>query len=534
MHRKRPSTGHRVLYGFRSLLFFLVLLGITPGTLVAALESWKIVGPRGESVIEARRERGVLYLRLDELVPYLGGRFLRVTEDDRMLRVDIRDHEILLSAGQSLFNLDGQVVTLIHPVLSTREGWWVPVEWLREVARRIDQLPLAVFPGGHRIALGREHVIPVTLKVQPQATLTRIVLQSPRPLIYQLRRREDGLFVEIQNPDAILPGLPPKVSDRRLEALEIEPGGRRPGLRLKFDPAKYHYRAYTLENPFRFIIDVAEAFNLPENPPETAAVPGPPPATSSPNRRGGNEFDVVVLDPGHGGGDTGTVGPHGVMEKEVTLAVARRLQRYLEARLGVKVFLTRQGDQDVDLDQRTAIANGYNADLFISIHANSALRGRAKGAETYYMSTDWIDEESRRHLKRAEPGAFSRQTGGGDDVLQLILWDLAQTAYLEESGRFAKIIQSTLNSALGISNRGVKQAPFRVLMGARMPAVLIEVGFLDNPDEEKLLKNPVYQDKLARAIYQSVERYVQHIRSLVSPRERPEDTVTSGMPESPR
>jgi len=229
-------------------------------------------------------------------------------------------------------------------------------------------------------------------------------------------------------------------------------------------------------------------------------------------------INVVVIDPGHGGSETGTVSPTGIMEKDVTLSIARLLKHLLEGRLGLQVWLTREDDRAVDLDTRTAIANNLHADLFISIHANAAMRGRATGAETYYLSTDWLDEETRKRLSASEPGAFApRGPSNSQDPLALILWDMAQIAYLEESSRLAQTIQQTLNQELGLPDRGVKQAPFRVLMGAQMPAVLVEVGFLDNPEEARRLADGKYQTRLAEALYRSIERYLLTRQALQAP-----------------
>jgi N-acetylmuramoyl-L-alanine amidase len=230
------------------------------------------------------------------------------------------------------------------------------------------------------------------------------------------------------------------------------------------------------------------------------------------------EIDVGVIDPGHGGNETGTVSPTGIMEKDVTLSIARLLKHLLESRLGLQVMLTREDDRTVDLDTRTAMANNLHADLFISIHANAAMRGRATGAETYYLSTDWLDEETRKRLSASEPGAFApRGSSHPSDPLALILWDMAQIAYLEESSRLAQTIQQTLNQELGLPDRGVKQAPFRVLMGAQMPAVLVEVGFLDNPEEARRLADGKYQTRLAEALYRSIERYLLTRSALRDP-----------------
>jgi len=219
---------------------------------------------------------------------------------------------------------------------------------------------------------------------------------------------------------------------------------------------------------------------------------------------------VIVLDPGHGGVEPGAIGPSGVQEKDLTLDLARRLKALLEKQ-GTTVVLTRDDDRVLPLDDRTAIANRNRAILFISIHLNASKRKTAFGAETYYLSTSATDAEART-LAGLENKAYEPPEGGAavtpanppDHGLELILWDLAQNGFLAESSRLAEAIQTELNATTGVRDRGVRQAPFRVLMGATMPAILVEAGFISNPEEEKRFKDDAYKDKIVEAIARAV------------------------------
>lgn len=216
---------------------------------------------------------------------------------------------------------------------------------------------------------------------------------------------------------------------------------------------------------------------------------------------------TIVIDPGHGGSEVGAVGPNGVTEKAVVLDIARRLRDRIVQRLGLDVFLTRDADVDLPLELRTAFANNHRADLFLSIHAN-AYRGRGvRGAETFFLSDRATDDESRRLAALENDVLDLERAAPGDTGLQLLLWDMAQTLYLRESGILAEMIQEQLNILAGTPNRGIKQAPFRVLMGAMMPAVLVEVGFLSNAEEEALLASPDYRHQVADALFESLDRY---------------------------
>ena len=231
-------------------------------------------------------------------------------------------------------------------------------------------------------------------------------------------------------------------------------------------------------------------------------------------------FRTIVIDPGHGGSEIGTVGPTGVTEKAVALNIAQRLHDLIEERLGLDARLTRESDVDRDLEQRTAFANNLKANVFVSIHAN-AYRGKGvHGAETFFLSDQATDDDARR-LAALENDALDLQgPASGDSGLQMLLWDMAQTKHLFESSVLAEMIQVRLNDLAGTTDRGVKQAPFRVLKGANMPAVLVEVGFLSNPDEERLLADPQYRQRIAEQLYESLNQYRRRQTQLIGGSQR--------------
>ena len=236
---------------------------------------------------------------------------------------------------------------------------------------------------------------------------------------------------------------------------------------------------------------------------------------------------VIVLDPGHGGTETGAVGSSGLTEKTVSLDIARRLRQLIEARLGFRVILTREDDRDMPLDARTELANFQRAALFVSIHAN-AYRGRlVSGPETYFLSENTTADQTRTLEEHAEVTAEEMAEATEDQTeaeslpedpeLQLLLWDMAQTMHLRESSALADLIQRELNLLSNNPGRGVKQAPFRVLGGATMPAVLVEVGFLSNPDDESRLGTSGYRQAVAEALYRSLSRFRRRLASLSVP-----------------
>jgi N-acetylmuramoyl-L-alanine amidase len=212
---------------------------------------------------------------------------------------------------------------------------------------------------------------------------------------------------------------------------------------------------------------------------------------------------TVVVDAGHGGADYGARA-NGVTEKDLALAVSRELARELRRR-GLEVVLTRTRDEFVPLARRTEIANRARADLFLSIHANSAPRASTRGGETYFLSVEASDEEARR-VALVENDVFEQEGAVPDssDVVGQILGDLIRTEHLRGSSEIAAALQRRL-AALDPPGRGVKQAPFVVLMGVNMPAALIEIGFLTHPAEARRLAGRAHQRALARALAQAVE-----------------------------
>jgi N-acetylmuramoyl-L-alanine amidase len=238
---------------------------------------------------------------------------------------------------------------------------------------------------------------------------------------------------------------------------------------------------------------------------EPSAAPSGTPSAAPPETAGAPGIRTVVIDPGHGGGEVGAMGPGGTLEKDVTLAIARKLRAGLVNTLGLQAFLTRDRDQELPLDDRAAYANNYKADLFVSIHANASRATGAHGSEVYFLSYHATDDDSRRVASIEGEAAARGGPAGGD--LALILWDMAQTEHLEESSALASRLQEELAEVTGSQGRGVKQAPFRVLVGASMPAVLVEVAFISNSEEEKLLTSDAYQAKIASALARGIARY---------------------------
>jgi len=220
----------------------------------------------------------------------------------------------------------------------------------------------------------------------------------------------------------------------------------------------------------------------------------------------GLKIGKIVIDPGHGGHDTGTIGPNGLLEKDLVLDVAKRLGRLLETRLGAEVVYTRQDDTFIPLETRTAIANRERADLFISVHANSSHDSDARGVETYYLnftSSPEALEVAARENAVSEKSIYE---------LQDLVKKIALKEKIEESREFASNVQESLYGGLslrtaGVRNRGIKKAPFIVLIGANMPSILAEISFVSNPADERKLQTAEHRQRIAESLYQGVSKY---------------------------
>ncbi len=219
------------------------------------------------------------------------------------------------------------------------------------------------------------------------------------------------------------------------------------------------------------------------------------------------EFKTIVIDAGHGGKDPGAVGYRGTKEKDIALDVAKRLEKKLSKNMNVKIIMTREEDIFLRLSERTKIANESNGNLFISIHTNAAEDRRASGFETFLIGPNKNEAAVRVAARENAVLELEGITGKKLSNEDLIQATIAQSAFASKSEQFASMVQKEIKKRVQSKDRGVKQAGFYVLMGASMPNVLVELGFISNPSEEKKLRSPQYRDQLASAIYRAVEQY---------------------------
>ncbi len=286
------------------------------------------------------------------------------------------------------------------------------------------------------------------------------------------------------------------------------------------------YKIFPLSDPARLVIDVRgdRPMEISRLEPSITAMPESAVApklddqqtaaekkSRPPKKPTISKIRRIVIDPGHGGHDPGAVGPNGIQEKDVVLAIGLRLREMFKEELGVDVIMTRSTDVFIPLEERTAIANKVGADLFLSVHANAAPNRSAAGIETYYLNL--AKTEKVAQLAAKENGTSLEKVS----VLQAILFDLMANYKLNDSAHLADEVQKSLHKKIrtrhsDVKNLGVKQGPFYVLVGASMPSILVETAFLSNATEENRLKDPAYQDMAAEGILDGVRSYITSLK----------------------
>ncbi len=347
------------------------------------------------------------------------------------------------------------------------------------------------------------------------ADYSRVVLDLSRKVKYKahvlkpLKGKPPRLYIDLK-PARISPYLKPVIPVKDGLLKQIRFGQyRKDTVRVVLDLASLTtYRVFFLDEPARLVVDL-----IGKETKKKKACPSPPKIINgdiSLAQQLGLCIRRVVIDPGHGGKDPGCRNRR-LKEKDIVLKVAKRLAQKLKTKLGCQVILTRERDVFIPLEQRTAIANMKKADLFVSIHVNSSPSRRAYGIETYYLN--FASDEEAMRVAAVENAASTRSLSELQDLLKGILLNTK----LEESRRLAEEVQRSLVRTLGrryrrIKNRGVRTAPFVVLIGTRMPAILVEIGFLSNPMEKRRLQDPRYLDWVAEGIARGIVSYVKEMK----------------------
>jgi N-acetylmuramoyl-L-alanine amidase len=377
------------------------------------------------------------------------------------------------------------------------------VEFIGRALAPIYDTPLELRKASRLVLRGRIRAPRVVVRHEVAGTQARVTLDISPVTTHQVS--QDGTRIVVRfEADLLDATLPPFQTQGVVQRIAIEGSS----VVLETGPRFGSLRAADSSggpDTTRLVLDLFAAADPSTAAPATGVAPSAPEAPPAPPLPTPSHVRTIVLDPGHGGSEDGAKGAKGTLEKAVTLAAARRLKAVLETRLGARVLLTRDDDRAVPLDERAAFANNNKADLFISLHANASLRRTAAGAEVFYLTLDRADEEARRVAE--SEGVAMPVFGGGSREIDVILWEMAQSQHLARSADFARVVETHLRGAVPISPRAIQQAPFRVLVGANMPAVLIEMGYISNPEQESAMAAAPFQARLAQAIADAVATF---------------------------
>jgi N-acetylmuramoyl-L-alanine amidase len=442
------------------------------------------------------------YVAVDDLAPIFG---TTAREAAGGLTLAVRGRTIVLTADQSVVSVGGRLVSLPNPTLRRDGRWFVPVDFLpRGLALALDT-PMDLRRPSRLLVVGLLRVPRVVARIDAGSTSTAVTFEITPVTPTRVNSEQGRLVVQFDADalDLVLPTVSPQGFLAGLSAADTPAS-----VTLTLGPRFGAYRSSTSQpdaGSARLRIDLLPAAT--DLTPAPSAPPPPPldlrpsvtPTVPSTGLR------TVVIDPGHGGDELGAQGPGGMLEKDVALAISKRLRTLIESRLGLRVFLTREDDRTLSLDERAAFANNHQADVFLSVHANAAVRPAMRGAEVYYLSVERADAEARRRAD--DTAAALPALGGGTRTIDLILWETAQARFMEQSATLADLIQQSLATRVEMSPRAVQQAPFRVLVGANMPAALVEIGYLSNPDQERQLAAPAFQDAVAESLFDALSRF---------------------------
>jgi N-acetylmuramoyl-L-alanine amidase len=428
------------------------------------------------------------------------------------LTINVNNQTIVLTAQQPLASVAGRMISL--PAAPVHEGrtWLVPVDFVSRALAPIFGSPLELRKPSRLILVGDVRMPRIAGRVEALGTVTRVTFEVAPSTPHSVTQDGGRLLVRFEADalDAQLPAPPSAAGNDVVQA--VRPGDQPTTIALDLGPRFASFRSSDQQIPggaTRIVIDLtAQTETAPTPGAPTPTPPTPPPAAETPplldlSTAGG--LRTIVIDPGHGGNENGARGEKGTLEKNITLSVARRLKGALEGRLGVRVLLTRDDDQTLPLDQRAAVANNNKADLFISLHANASVRSAISGAEVFYLSLAEYGDEAQRAA--AGGGESLPVLGGGSREIEVILWEMAQARYIDQSATFARAVEAALREKITMSRRPIQQAPFRVLGGANMPAILVEMGFLSNAQQEQQLVGDDYQNVIVQQLVEGIVRF---------------------------
>jgi N-acetylmuramoyl-L-alanine amidase len=412
---------------------------------------------------------------------------------------------IVLTPDQALASVGGRLVSLPAPPSRNGRRWLVPVEFISRALSLIFDARLDLRKPSRLLVIGDLRVPRIAVRYDPLGPAGRLTIDATPRATATVTQEAEHLTIKFDadaldgpNPPLPAPASPGLILGVRLvdaTTMAIDLGPRFAGFRATNQP---------VDATMRLVIDLvaAQTDTAPASPAMPPAPQPPPPDLPPSFGQPVSGFRTIAIDPGHGGDDEGVKSADGAKEKDLTLAIARRVKGVIEARLGLRVLLTRDDDRSVPVDERTSVANNNKADLFVSLHANGSMRRETSGASIYVAAFD-------RDAAQASAGGGERVPtfGGGSREIELVPWNLAQTRHLDQSSAFADLLRDAFHDHVPLTAKPVDRAPLRVLESANMPAVLVEVGYLTNPEQAKQLAGDPFQNAVVQALFEAIVRF---------------------------
>lgn len=415
------------------------------------------------------------------------------------ITVSYKGKTIVVQPAQALASVSGRLISLPAPLTRNGRRWLVPVEFISRALATVYDVKLDLRKPSRLLIVGDLRVPRIVVRYEALGPSGRLTIDATPRATSTIAQDNDRLSIRFDADALDAPGplLPAPAGSALVTAVRVvDPATIAVDLAPRF--AGFKASTQTLESTMRVVIDLAAQI-------ETAPAPAAPPPGRAPELPALNQapppFRTLVIDPGHGGSeDDGATGTSGAKEKDLVLAIARRAKAAIEGRLGIRVLLTRDDDRHVAIDERTAMANNNKADLFISLHAGASPRPSAAGATIFAAA---FDTDSPPAVSAGRVPAFN----GAVREIELVPWELAQSRHLDQSTAFAELLQAQLQDRIPLAGRPIASAPLRVLESANMPAVLIELGYLTNGDQDKLLTGDAFANAFVQALADAVVKY---------------------------
>ena len=446
-------------------------------------------------------------LALDELAAAFQ---LTVRDDGGAITVAYKGRSVVLTPDQTIASVAGRLISL--PAAPVRNGnrWFVPLDFVSRALGPIYDTRLELRRPSRLLIVGELRVPRVMVRHEAAGSSARVTFEVSPAAATAVSQQGQRLLVRFDADaiDVTLPVVPPQGDVQTVRLLDAT------NIAIDLGPRFTSYRASTQpsDTGTRLVVDIVGAAE--------PAAPAPAPAAPAPVvtsdaqpmlPQGGASIRTVAIDAGHGGDDTGAKGAAGTLEKDVTLDAARRLKSALEARLGLRVIMTRDDDRTVPVENRSAVANNNKADLFISLHTNASVRPTVRGAQVLSLR---LDDYAGRAGTTDTASIPVSVLGGGTRVIEVLPWETAQIGFTRQSAAVADILKRQLAAAsIPILTTPSSELALRPLVGVNMPAVLIELGMLSNADDERELNSTEVTARLIDAILSTIGEIRQGIPS---------------------